>query len=369
MYPRIVLDLEICGIVEAIPSSVLHAGSHIRWKNVREEDPVMKNITINDIAREAGVSKATVSRVMTNPDIVSKPTRDRILAIMEAHAYIPNHLAQGLNGSPANMIGIVIDELANYFFIEVAEGIDTILSPKNYSMQVTSSRWIHDREVELVKSLISSRVDGVLLAPVRPDSQAIAILKRSKIPFIVINCLPEDDSISYVVCDNTRGGELAAERINEQKPDQVVLITGFDDQGKKQRETGFKTVLSNTINLIQYEGVNTMEAGIELIPRLLSECQLHEKKTTLFITNDNVAIGITNRLYECHINIPEQVSIIGYDDIKLARFCRVPLTTISQSSNLMGSIAARELLKLIQGTTTGPYKHLIEPRLIVRESG
>ncbi|MDX9810421.1 MAG: LacI family DNA-binding transcriptional regulator [Sphaerochaetaceae bacterium] len=328
----------------------------------------MKNITIMDIAKEAGVSKATVSRVMSNPSIVRKATRERILAIMEKYSYIPNHLAQGLSGSPTNMIGILIDELANFFFIEVTEGIDTILSPKNYSMQITSSRWIYEREIELVRSLISSRVDGVLLAPVRPDSQAIEMLKQSHIPFIVMNCIPEDPTVSFVACDNKRGGELAAEFINNNVQDQVVLITGFNDQSMQHRVQGFTSKIDRRFVFRQYEGINTLEAGYDLVPRLMEETNLIGEKTTLFVTNDNVAIGIINRLCELDLDIPDQVSIIGYDDIRLASLCRVPLTTISQSGISMGSISANMLIELINGNVIEPYRHLITPRLVIRQS-
>jgi len=328
----------------------------------------MKNITIMDIAKEAGVSKATVSRVLTDPQIVSKPTRDRILQLMDKYSYIPNRLARGLSGSPTNMIGIIIDELANFFFIEIAEGIDKILSPNNYSMQISSSRWIYKREIDLVRSLISNRVDGVLLAPVRPDSQSIEILKRSGIPFIVMNCIPDDDSVSYVACDNTKGGELAAEYINSCKQDQVILITGFDDQCMQDRVKGFNYKISPSIPVEHFKGVNTLEEGYALVPKLLSDCNLRGLQSTLFVTNDNVAIGIINRMYELELKIPEQVSIIGYDNIKLASLCRVPLTTISQSCGSMGTIAAKELLDMVNCNARKTCSHLIIPELLVRES-
>ena len=328
----------------------------------------MKNITIMDIAKEAGVSKATVSRVLTDPQIVSKPTRDRILQLMDKYSYIPNRLARGLNGSPTNMIGIIIDELANFFFIEIAEGIDKVLSHNNYSMQISSSRWIYKREIELVRSLISNSVDGVLLAPVRPDSQSIEILKRSEIPFIVMNCIPDDNSVSYVTCDNTKGGELAAEYINSCRQDQIILITGFDDQSMQDRVKGFNNKISSSIPIKHFKGINTLEEGYDLVPKLLSDCKLMELKSTLFVTNDNVAIGIINSLYELKLEIPEQVSIIGYDNIKLAGLCRVPLTTISQSCSSIGTIAANEILNMVNGMTNKTCIHLIIHELVVRES-
>lgn len=324
--------------------------------------------TITDIAREAGVSKATVSRVLSHPEIVSAATRKKVQKIIDKYSYIPNLFAQSLNGAPSKMIGIIIDELSNFFFIEIAEGIDSILGPQYYTMHLLSSRWIMERENELVKSLINSCVDGVLLAPVKPDSPAIKTLQTSNIPFIVMNCIPDDDTISYVACDNVKGGCLAAEFINEQNPEQVILITGFDDQSKQHRVQGFSATLRKDIPYNHYEAINTLEEGSHLVDQLIANNAIEYKKTTLFVTNDNVAIGVMNRLHECGIKIPEQVSIIGYDNIRLAELCRVPLTTVSQYSNLMGSIAARELLNLIHEGSKKPFKYLIEPSLVIRDS-
>ncbi|HKM06133.1 MAG TPA: LacI family DNA-binding transcriptional regulator [Sphaerochaeta sp.] len=324
--------------------------------------------TIIDIAREAGVSKATVSRVLTHPEIVSEATKIRVQGVIDKYSYIPNLFAQSLNGAPSKMIGLIIDELSNFFFIEIAEGIDSILGPQYYTMHLLSSRWVMERENELVKSLINSCVDGVLLAPVKPDSPAIKTLQNSQIPFIVMNCIPDDETVSYVACDNIKGGTLAAQFINENRPEQVILITGFDDQSKQHRVEGFTATIHNEIPYFHYEAINTFEQGSHLVDQILLPKGLKHKKTTLFVTNDNVAIGVMNRLLECGIKIPEQVSIIGYDDIRLANLCRVPLTTISQSSNLMGSIAARELLNLIDKGNNSCYKYLIEPSLVIRES-
>lgn len=327
-----------------------------------------KRITIADIAREAGVSKATVSRVISNPDLVRAKTREQILAIMESHAYIPNHLAQGLAGTPTKTIGVVIDELSNYFFIEIAEGIDRVLGSHGYSMQLSSSRWIQERETALVRSLISSRVDGILLAPVSARSESISLMQRSGMPFVLINCVPDSVAASYVSCDNYRGGQLVADYINAHKREQTILITGFPHQTVTQRIAGLESHLDVSVQLKRYPDIKTFEDGYQLIPLLLYREKIREIPTTLFVTNDNVAIGIINGLREHHIAIPEQVAVIGYDNIRLSALCRVPLTTVSQSIFDMGRMAAMELMDVLQSHTNEPRQHLIVPTLVIRES-
>ncbi len=328
----------------------------------------MKKVTINDIAEEAGVSKATVSRVMTNPELVKKATRDKILGIMEKRSYIPSQLAQGLAGTLRRTIGVVIDELSNFFFIEIAEGIDRVLSVSGYSMHLSSSRWIQENETKIIRSMISSRVDGILLAPVNSSSESIDMVRRSGIPFILINCIPDDQAIAYITCDNRFGGYLAADYIKGLPGEQTIMITGFYHQSLQDRIDGFKEHYPKTSPVKHYPNIRTFEDGYDLIPILLTRDRINEKKTKLFVTNDNVAIGMIKALLEKEISIPDQVSIVGYDNIRLSSISRIPLTTVSQSIRDMGRIGALELLEMINDPKHPTPHHLIKPKLIVRSS-
>lgn len=328
----------------------------------------MKKVTIKDIAVEAHVSKATVSRVLSHPEQVNVKTRRKILDIMEKHSYIPNQLAQGLAGTLTRTVGVVIDELSNFFFIEIAEGVDRILSSNQYSMQLSSSRWIQERETDIVRSLISSRVDGVLLAPVAPESASIQLLKKSGTPFVIMNCIPEDPFLAYVSCDNISGGRLAAQYVNTHPREQTIMVTGYHHQSLQDRIDGFSQEYSSTAELKHYPNIRTFEDGYELIPILLTRDSIDRRKTTLFVTNDNVAIGIIQALLERGISIPQQVSVIGYDNIRLSNLSRIPLTTISQSIRDIGRIAALELMEMIRNPSRMPPQHLIKPELVVRKS-
>lgn len=328
----------------------------------------MKKKTMNDIAKEAQVSKATISRVLSHPEKVKTTTRKKILDIMEKYSYIPNQMAQGLAGSSTKTIGVVIDELSNYFFIELAEGVDSVISSCDYSMQLSSSRWVLEREKKIVRSLISSQVDGILLAPVSSDSESIEIVQKSGIPFIVVNCKPKDDYVAYVGCDNFNGGQLAAQFIKQHPMEQTIMVTGFKHESLHDRISGFSHYLKDYENFKHYPDINTFEDGFKLLPILINRDKIDRIKTNLFITNDNVAIGLIHALAEKNINIPEQVSVIGYDNIRLSGFSRIPLTTISQSIRDMGRIAAYELLEMIKDREKKGPKHLIKPELIVRKS-
>jgi len=334
----------------------------------RIKDLEMKTITIKDIAEKTGVSKTTVSRVLSNPTMVNEETRLKILAVIEKYSYIPNRLAQGLAGNHTKSIGVIIDELSNYFYIEIAEGIDMVLSSNDYSMQISSSRWIKNREIKLVRNLISNRVDGVLLAPVAADSESIGLLKNSGIPFILLNCISEDDSVPYVSCDNVTGGKLVAQYINQHPSEQTIIVTGFYHQTLNDRKHGFVSNYNLNVPLKEYRDINTFEDGYELVPILATRDKIAERKTSIFVANDNVALGLIQRLVEFEIEVPTQVSVIGYDNIKLSGISQIPLTTVSQSIKEMGRIAAMELIEMIDNPTYPPPHHLIKPMLVTRKS-
>ncbi|MCK5673637.1 MAG: LacI family DNA-binding transcriptional regulator [Spirochaetales bacterium] len=327
-----------------------------------------KRMTISDIAEEAGVSKATVSRVLSNSPKVKPESKDRILQIIKKHSFVPSNLAQSLAGSPRKTVGIIIEELANYFFIEVADGFDQVISQAGYSMQISSSKWNKEKELQLVQQLISSRVDGIILAPVSESSESITLLQNSGIPFLLINIIPKGNEIAYISCDNYMGGKLAADFFNKLNRPSNILITGFPHQTLDHRVKGFKDNFSKWDKIIHYKNINTYEEGYEIASVLLIRNNISEIKTAIFVTNDNVAIGIITKLLELKLSIPRQVSIIGYDDIKLASFCHVPLTTISQNIKDIGKIAAMELLEMIENKDKLKPEHKIIPQLVIRKS-
>jgi DNA-binding LacI/PurR family transcriptional regulator len=329
----------------------------------------MKQITITDIAREAGVSKATVSRVLSKPQMVSGKTKETVLSVIQKYSFSPDIFAQGLAGIPTRNIGVMVDKFPNYFYIDLADGIDSVMSANNYSFQVISSQWIPERELQGVRSMIKSRVDGILITPIAPDSEAVALLKHSDIPFVLMNCQSEDPDVSYISCNNYRGGALLAEHFNTLGLEQTIVVSVFDHQTVRDRIKGFVDhQQTRTARIIRYSNARTYEDGHTMAALIAESNDVKTKKTGLFVTNDYVATGVVTRLFEMGIAIPRQAAVAGFDNISLAALCRVPLTTVSQSVSDMGRIAAEALICIIKGTAQGPFRQIIEPRLVVRES-
>lgn len=327
----------------------------------------MNSLTIKDIAKLANVSSATVSRVLANSEKVKPATKEKVKQIIENQSFIPNHFARCLAGNPSMTIGVVIDELSNLFFTEIAEGIDSIICRYQYSLQMAFSQWIPEREDFVVKNMISNNVDGIILAPTSMQSKSIELLKHSNIPFVILNCEMESNEIPYVTGDNYLGGKLVGEFLSKKETEQVIVITGFEDQALKNRYKGFIENYSGSAPIKTYKNISTFEDSSNICDILCEEDNIANIKTTLFVTNDNVAIGIINRLHNFNIDIPHQVSVIGYDDIKISKLCRIPLTTVSQKIFHMGEESAKLLLDLI-GKNETEKQRIIAPSLIERES-
>jgi LacI family transcriptional regulator len=327
-----------------------------------------KRLTILDIANEAGVSITTVSRVLSNSPLVKPESKEKIRAIIKKNSYIPNSFARSLAGSPPKTIGIIIDELANFFFIEIADSFDRIITKAEYSMHISSSKWDEEKEVKLVQQMISNRVDGIVLAPVSEKSESIKLLNSSEIPFLLINIIPDQKDVAYVSCDNRAGGILVADFLNKLNRQSNFLITGFPHQSLSHRIKSFKSNLNKLSELIHYENICTYEQGYELALKLSFQNNTDFIPSAIFVTNDNVAMGIISGLIEMGISIPEEVAVVGYDDIRLSSFSRIPLTTVSQSVKNIGEVAAFELLEMIQDPEYPIPNILITPQLITRQS-
>ena len=329
----------------------------------------MKHVTIDDIAKESGVSKSTVSRVISRPNLVKDRTRDKVLSVIEKHSYIPNVFAQGLAGLPTKTIGFVVDEFPNNFYIDLADGIDSVITARKHTLQVMSSLWDPEREYQGARSMIINRTAGILMAPSSPNCKAVELLKRSGAPFVLLNCRTDDPDISYVSCDNYQGGRLMAEYVKQLDFEQLVILPVSDHQTVQDRIAGFEDNIDmKAVRPILSSSAKTYLDGYKIAQSIVETFSLKTKKTFMFVTNDYVAIGVIVKLLELGITIPNQVAVAGFDDIRISGLCRIPLTTVSQSVRDMGRIAAETLLARILQEKTETVKHLIEPHLVIRES-
>jgi LacI family transcriptional regulator len=329
--------------------------------------------TIEDIAQKTGVSKSTVSRALSGSTRISAATRRRIVTAAGKLNYEPNYLARSLSRSRTLSIGVILEDIMNPFFTEVAKGIETALGAGGYSMLLTSSGYVPEAELELTRTLLRNRVDGMLITPVAMDSASIRLLLERKVPFFVMNEKSEGGDFNWIDSDNLAGGYLAAEHLLKLGHRRFLILRNMALHGTRDRFEGIRRALDDRkiplADQVILDGAATRQDGRLLVDKFVTANGRDNMPSAVVAANDLVAIGVLESLFALGIRVPQEVSIIGYDDIYIAGLLRVPLTTVHQAKYRMGQIAAAGLLEMLDGRQEpGGRQVLIAPKLVIRES-
>jgi LacI family transcriptional regulator len=332
----------------------------------------MKQATIKDIARAANVSYATVSRALNNKYGVRVRTRERIRRIAAELGYRPNAIARGLVKKRSFTLGLVLPDIANPFFPEVVEGIEKAAVGSGYSVLLCNTNWDAEREESYVRLLSERRVDGILVSPIADERGRFeALLDQLGVPAVHVSNAPKGTSRSYVIIDDVQGGFLATRHLIEQGYERVGFIgpaTGgvtVDDRflGYKRalEEHGFP-VDDRLIWLHDFRS----RSGYLTIRRMI---QTKAFPRAVFAANDLLAVGILQGVREEGLRVPDDIAVVGFDDIELARMFGVGLTTVAQPKREMGRIAVELLLEAIDAGKGALARHVVlQPRLVVRSS-
>ncbi|MBN2323967.1 MAG: LacI family DNA-binding transcriptional regulator [Spirochaetes bacterium] len=334
---------------------------------------MFKPPTIEDVAKSAGVSKSTVSRVLNSSAKISEQTIKRVLEAVQELNYEPNNIARSLSKKKTHTIGVVVEDILNTFFTEVVGGIETTLKKAGYSMFLTNTAYDYEDEIKLTRMLMRNKVDGVLITPVKSDSEALSLLKERKVPFFVINCRCDHQDIDWIVSDNIQGGYIATKYLIELGHRKLMHLRGVNIQSTNDRLEGFrKAVLESGLKLSDMQVIGNakfIQDGYDVMKKYIKKQSAGSFPTAIFAVNDVVAIGAIAALNEHGIGVPEDVSIIGYDDISIASLVRVPLTTVLQTKFKMGEIAAAQLIDKIERKEKRITRQfLIRPELVIRKS-
>jgi LacI family transcriptional regulator len=326
--------------------------------------------TIKDIAQEAGVSYATVSRALNNKYGVKPATRKRIMALAQARGYTPNAIARGLVKKETLSIGLIIPDISNPFFPQVARGVEDAAKERGYSVFLCNTSYDSDREAHYLNLLVEKRVDGIILASGFQSGEASVNASAGAIPIVSLCARFETVHNSFVVIDNERGGILAIRHLIEQGYESIGFIgTQREVDVEGQRFKGYRLALEQ-FNM-PYEERHTVtgdlkrEGGYEVIRRIIAS---GDYPRAFFVENDLMALGVIQGIKEEGLRVPEDIAVVGFDDIAFASFPEIGLTTVRQPKFEMGKLAATLLLDTIAEVTTTPKKYILEPELIVRTS-
>lgn len=335
--------------------------------------PLRKKVpTIKDVARVAEVSISTVSRVINNSSKISISTSKRVKKVIEELNYAPDNIARSLSRKKTNTIGVIMEDIQSLFFADIAKGVDEVLKKKNYSMFLTNTNFEEEAELKLTSLLIANKVDGIIIAPINDRSKSIEVLKKREVPFFLVNCRSYTQNLNWVSTDNIKGGYLATKYLLGLGHKRLMHIKGAGDQPSKDKFKGFKkAILEQKLKIsdqvIIDEKAKTIQDGREIMENFIKQRGIKEIPSAIFAVNDNVALGVFQVFLSRGIKVPEDVSIVGYDDIDIAGY--LSLTTIRQENYKMGLIAGSELISALESGENYITKQLlIEPKLIIRKS-
>lgn len=322
-----------------------------------------KDASTKDVAALAGVSVGTVSNVLNAPHKVSEATQSRVLAAIEQLGWEPNENARQLRAGRSNTVGMVVMDIANPYFADLFRGAEEALLEAGYSVYIGNSDQDYDREVMLLEHFRRSQVGGVLLAPMGTELKSARVFQKKGIPVVLVD-RTNSDEFCQVGVDDFAGGKLAANHLAEQGHKRVAFIGGPESLSQVQnRLQGARAALaeSQDVSLLVFPTVALdVEAGKQAALDVLN-LPSGLRPTAVFCANDLIAIGMLQGMVAAGIRVPEEMAIIGYDDIVFAAAAAVPLSSIRQPKAEMGREAARILIESIRQVEAGT-----EPELVTR---
>lgn len=329
-------------------------------------------ITIKDIAEKANVSISTVSRVLNNKEDVNEDTRKQIKKIIDDLGYNPSGIARGLALNKTNTIGLIVPNITNPFFPEVAKGVETCAEKMGYSVILYDLDSNPDKEIKALNLMKKKQVDGVVLSFTSKNKKLINKNFDENLPIVQIDRKINGINCPSVLIDNFHSGYLSTNYLLKKGHVRIAHITGIKEiTNTRERISGYKNALNDSNIEINKSylvyGNQTILSGYKAMNKLLN---LKTLPTAVFIANDLMAIGAYEAIFERGMSIPEDISIIGHDDINMASVIRPKLTTMVQPKYDMGVNAVNILIKLINGdkkTSDKIYKTKIKERESVKK--
>ena len=319
-------------------------------------------VTIYDVAREAGVSMATVSRVVNGNKNVKENTRKKVLEVIERLDYRPNAVARGLASKRTTTVGVVIPDITNTYFAALAKGIDDIAEMYKYNIVLANSDEDDEKEVAVVNTLFSKQVDGIIFMGYHLTEKIRSEFSRSRTPVVLAGTVDVEHQLPSVNIDYKNASADAVRHLLKRNK-KIAFVSGplVDDVNGKIRLVGYKEALKeagvNYSEGLVFESKYRYDDGYALAERLVSS-----KATAAIVTGDELAAGLLNGLADHGVSVPEDFEIITSDDSQIARYTRPNLTTIAQPLYDLGAISMRMLTKIM-------HKEELEEREVLLPHG
>ena len=325
-------------------------------------------MNIKQIAKAAGVSVATVSRVLNHPESVAEPTREKVLRIMEEEGYKPNWFAQGLNSKKTRTIGLLIPNTLHSTYMEIASGVEEVAYQKGYATFMCNTEKVPEAEKEYIQQLVHRKVEGLVLMFSSLDDSQMSWIREEKIPAVIIGQNELDDSWNSVICDCRAATAQMVAHLLECGHKSVGMLCGGDPKLEtKDMLIGFKNVMkasgipAEDRHIVHVE--NSIKGGYLGVKKMM-ETGLPE---ALFASSDEIAFGAMDALKDAGLRIPEDVAVAGFGNDRMANLIEPKLTTIEAPLRKMGIYGARLLFDLIEDKE-GERHITLQTKMRIRKS-
>lgn len=330
------------------------------------------SITIREVAKRADVSTTTVSHVINKTRHVSEELTERVIDAMRELNYSPNSIARGLRLGNTRSIGVLIPDNSNPFFSDLARLLEDVGFRNQYAVFFCNSDNVPEKELAYSKYLIERKVDGILFIGTGDDKESLSLILENNIPIVAVDRKFEDPRVDLVYVNNEEGGYKATSYLLDLGHERIACIAGPPDiTPSSERVLGYKRALQEKAVKISDEyivgGNFRPSGGQKAIEQLL---KLEKKPTAIFASNDLMAVGAINALRSININVPLDVSVVGFDNASIISELSPTLTTIAQPFEDIANSAVELLIERIENQEDNPVRKIVvlDTELLVRES-
>ncbi|RDY29593.1 LacI family transcriptional regulator [Romboutsia weinsteinii] len=330
-----------------------------------------KNITIKDVAKQAGVSISTVSRVINDSKPVTDEVKQKVLDVIKETGYIPNPLARSLVTKKSQLIGVIVPELSDSFVNEILNGIEEVAKMYDYDILLANTYSSKEQELKSINLLRAKQVEGIVMISWLVDEDQINYIENCGIPATYISKTARDYDIYSVSTSNEEATYDMTKYLIDQGHEKIAFVmTSKDDTClERERFSGYSNALKEhnieiDTNLVK-RGGTTYETGYTCMKELLDEGVVPH---AAFVTGDEAAIGAINAICDAGYRVPEDISVAGFNDVKLAKIYRPKLTTVFQPLYDMGAVAMRMVIKMINNEPLESKKIELPYQIVERES-
>jgi LacI family transcriptional regulator len=330
---------------------------------------------IRDVADLAGVSAGTVSNVLNRPSYVNPDTRRRVQSAIQALGFVPRQRSRQFRPGRVRNLGIALANLDNPFFVDVALGAESLAKELDVGIVISNSAYDPVREDQNLELLVQQRVQGIIISPVDEKSSQLQALRDRGVPMVFVDRVTADRDCWSVVVDDRRGGELGMEHLLDRGHTRIAFV-GHPEQSSKvaTRLLGARDAISQhsespvSLEVLSVESW-TVQGGKDAAEILVARSP-ELRPTAVFCSNDMMALGMLQTLDHSGIRVPEDIALIGYDDLEWAGIAMIPLTTVRQPRRLLGRTAVEMIMELLDDPNQRikPRHVVLQPELVIRET-